>query len=153
MSVQQFKQYVSDNKLEGIDIVELDQETRTAESAAKANGVHVSSIVKSLLVAYGEPLEFCICLVPGDRRLDLERLTKFLGQNCRMATPDEVKSLTGYSIGGVPPLGHVTKVVTYILSGFSRDADVIAAAGSGNSVFRVPYSRLVEITGAIELDI
>src|SRR4029077_14527529 len=82
------------------EVRELADSTRTAKEAAAAVGVEVGQIVKSLVfVDDSGPL---LCLCAGDRRVD----TGKVGVNVRQADGDEVREATGYSIGGVPPLGH-----------------------------------------------
>lgn len=140
MATQTFKNYLEKNNLD-IKVIETTQPTRTAQEAADTHGVPVSNIVKSLLVKVDE--EFKLFLVPGDKRLDLEDLKKrFNTENIRMATADEVKEVTGFSIGGVPPFGHTNPIPTYIEEGFDENKAIAAAAGSGNSVFKTTLSNL-----------
>jgi prolyl-tRNA editing enzyme YbaK/EbsC (Cys-tRNA(Pro) deacylase) len=153
MSVKNFKDYLNSNNLE-IQVIESDQPTHTAEQAAQVHAVPVSNIVKSLLVVCentsleGDEKSFFMILVPGNLRLDLEKwskkLCKSLGGRLKMASPDDVKEITGYSIGGVPPFGHKTPIETYIDEGFNRSQELVAAAGSANAVFRISYDGLKE---------
>jgi prolyl-tRNA editing enzyme YbaK/EbsC (Cys-tRNA(Pro) deacylase) len=135
MAVSQFRQFVQDNNLD-IEIIESEEQTHTAQAAADVHGVPVSNIVKSLLVKTENGFE--IFLTPGDRRLELP-------DNSRMANADEVKEITGYSIGGVPPFGHSSKLVSHIVDGFDEKSDIVAAAGSANSVFRTTLESLRKI--------
>jgi prolyl-tRNA editing enzyme YbaK/EbsC (Cys-tRNA(Pro) deacylase) len=108
------------------------------------HGVPVSNIVKSLLVKVDG--SFKLFLTPGDKRLDMEKVkTDFEAAEVRMANADEVKEITGYSIGGVPPFAHPNKIETHIVEGFDDSIDLVAAAGSGNSVFRIKLSALKDI--------
>ncbi len=142
MAVETFKKYIKEKGIK-LEILESDQSTHTAIDAAKVHGVPVSNIVKSLLVKTDEI--FRIFLVPGDRRLDLESVkNRFNSKVVRMAGPDEVKLITGYSIGGVPPIGHINKLDIQIEEGFDSDSDVVAAAGSNNSVFKCSLDKLKE---------
>lgn len=143
MAVSQFKAFVQKNNLD-VEILETEDATRTAQEAAIAHGVPVSNIVKSLLVKVGD--EYVLFLTPGDRRLDLDSVAKDSStQKVRMATPDEVKEITGYSIGGVPPFGHSVKLRTVVVEGFDPSSTLVAAAGSGNSVFKISLERLKEL--------
>lgn len=151
MSAKVFKRFIEENGISSIVPVELEESTRTAQEAADANGVKVSNIVKSLFLVSEE--QQIIVLVPGDRRLDLEGLSSKLGSKFRMADADTVKKLTGYSIGGVPPFGHKKRFLTYIVEGFDKGTQLIAAAGSSNTVFKVDYDVLVGLCEGIELSI
>jgi Cys-tRNA(Pro) deacylase len=127
-----------------VEIIETKEPTTTAQQAADIHGVPVSNIVKSLVVKVGK--NFKVFLVPGDKRLDFDQLkVQFDSEKVRMATPDEVKEITGYSIGGVPPFGHKRKLDTYIVEGFNKNKVLLAAAGSGNAIFKIGYEELREI--------
>jgi len=118
--------------------------TATAMEAAEAHGVPASNIIKSLVVRAGS--EFLICLCPGDKRLDLKKLGESLGNECvRMATAEEVKKVTGHSIGGVPPFGHKRPLRTIIFPGFNPKQPLWAAAGSSEVNFRITLSALKRV--------
>ncbi|MBI2356493.1 YbaK/EbsC family protein [Candidatus Dojkabacteria bacterium] len=143
MAYSTFQKYIKDNGID-LEIIVTDEPTKTAEQASQVHGVPVSNIVKSLLVNVEGV--FKLFLVPGDRRLDFEEIKRrFNAKDVRMANADEVKDITGYSIGGVPPFGHTTKLVTYVEEGFNKEIELVAAAGSGNSVFKIGYEKLREI--------
>ena len=89
-----------------LKVVELPASTRTAKEAAQAVGAEVGQIVKSL-VFVGERGAY-LFLVSGKNRLDLRKATRLVGGPLRQATPEEVRELTGFAIGGVPPVGHNT---------------------------------------------
>jgi prolyl-tRNA editing enzyme YbaK/EbsC (Cys-tRNA(Pro) deacylase) len=96
-----------------LKIVCLEQTARTAQDAATALGCSVGAIVKSLLFSAGD--NFVLCLVSGDKRCSLNRLKKILDEkDVSMANPDDVKKITGYTIGGVSPVGHLSKLKIYI---------------------------------------
>lgn len=154
MAVAQFQKYLDDKNVNDIHIVEVEESTHTAQQASDVHGVPVSNIVKSLLVRYtGDcAINFALILVPGDKRLDLDAWKeRLVAEDIRMANADEVKSVTGYSIGGVPPFGHVDKngefihLDTYIADGFDGSSELAAAAGSYKAVFKVSLERLKEL--------
>lgn len=151
MSFRRFQEYLDDKGFEHINPLELDKATHTAEDAARVNDVQVSNIVKSLFLV--SDVDEIIVLVPGDRKLDIEKLSEHLGVPYNMSDADTVKDLTGYSIGGVPPFGHKQKFCTYIVKGFDRKTELLAAAGSSNTVFKTDYKTLTEICDAVELPI
>ncbi|WKZ31279.1 MAG: YbaK/EbsC family protein [Candidatus Dojkabacteria bacterium] len=144
MAVTTFKQYLEANDID-VEIIETSEDTHTAQQAADVHGVPVSNIVKSLLLCADEK-QFYLVLTPGDVRLDIEKWKERLGATTlRMANADEVKQNTGYSIGGVPPFGHATQITTYIEEGFDPAIDLVAAAGSAKSVFKITLAKLNEV--------
>ncbi|MDC3373439.1 YbaK/EbsC family protein, partial [Candidatus Pelagibacter sp.] len=111
-----------------LKIICLEQTARTAQDAATALGCNVGAIVKSLLFSTGD--SFVFCLVSGDQRCSLNKLKKIIDKkDVSMAKPDDVKKVTGYTIGGVSPVGHLTKIKIFIDSNLERFTKVFAAAG------------------------
>ena len=128
-----------------LKIVCLEQTARTAQDAATALGCNVGAIVKSLLFSTGD--NFVLCLVSGDKRCSLNKLKKTLEEkDVSMANPDEVKKVTGYTIGGVSPVGHLSKVKIYIDTNLERFTTVFAAAGHPNCVFKIEFNQLANLT-------
>jgi len=120
-----------------VHVRELADSTRTAAEAAAAVGVEVGQIVKSLVfVDERGPL---LCLCAGDRRVDTEKL----GDNVRQARGDEVRDVTGFAIGGVPPLGHDRPVRTVIDASLRRFETVWCAGGTPHAVFPVVTDALI----------
>jgi len=133
---------------------ELPADTSTAEAAARAVDAPVGSIVKSLIfLADDAPL---LVLVAGDRRADVKRMRAELDlskRRLRIAQPAEVFELTGFEVGGVPPLGHRQPLRTLVDRTLGRFEIVWAAAGSPNAVFPIRYAQLVDITQGEVLDL
>ena len=128
-----------------LSIVSLDQTAKTAQDAATALGCNVGAIVKSLLFNSGD--SFVLCLVSGDKRCSLNKLKKILNEkNVSMAKPDDVKKITGYTIGGVSPVGHLSKIRIYVDNNLERFKTVFAAAGHPNCVFKIEYKQLIKLT-------
>lgn len=134
------------------DIRQFPQSTRTAADAAAAIGTTVGQIVKSLVfLADGRPV---LVLTSGANRVDLVKLALVCGAHAvRRATADEVRGMTGFAIGGVPPIGHTTPLVTYLDRDLLRYDVVHAAAGIPTAVFAIAPDRLQVLTGAIAADI
>ena len=131
-----------DSKLK---IICLEQTARTAEDAATALGCNVGAIVKSLLFRTGD--NFVLCLVSGDKRCSLNKLKKIIDEkDVSMAHPDDVKKITGYTIGGVSPVGHLNKVKIYIDNNLERFTTIFAAAGHPNCVFKIDFIQLTKLT-------
>jgi len=131
-----------DSKLK---VIVLNTTARTAKDAATSLKCEVGAIVKSLLFKADDT--FLICLVPGDKRCSLKKLKKILNKkDVRMANADEVKANTGFSIGGVAPIAHLKKLNILIDQSLGRFQSVFAAAGHPNSIFKIEYSQLVQMS-------
>lgn len=145
--VQRVREALAEAGLDPDRVEELPADTSTAEAAARAVGAPVGSIVKSLIfLADGAPL---LVLVAGDRRADLKLLRAELGlskKRLRIARPQEVLEMTGFEVGGVPPVGHHPPLRTIVDDSLGRFDQLWAAAGSGHAVFPVRYERLVAMT-------
>lgn len=126
--------------------------THTAEEAAAAVGAELGQIVKSLVfVAPREDgaLEPILCLVSGPNRVDLPRLAAVTGEpNIRRASAREARDLTGFVIGGIPPIGHARPVRVVMDPDLGRFRSVWAAAGTQNAVFEVPPATLRSLANA-----
>ena len=130
---------------ENLSLVELENSAKTALDAANSLNCEVGAIVKSLLIKIEN--DFLLCLVSGDKRCSLNKLKKISEKkNVRMASADEVKSQTGYTIGGVSPVGHINKIQIFIDNSLSRFTDIFAAAGHPNVIFKINYEKLIQIT-------
>ena len=130
---------------ENLSVIELENSAKTALDAANSLNCEVGAIVKSLLIKIEN--DFLLCLVSGDKRCSLNKLKKISEKkNVRMASADEVKSQTGYTIGGVSPVGHINKIQIFIDNSLSRFKDIFAAAGHPNVIFKINYEKLIQIT-------
>ena len=138
-----------DSKLK---VIVLNTTARTAKDAATSLKCEVGAIVKSLLFKADDV--FLICLVPGDKRCSLNKLKKILNKkDVCMANAEEVKENTGFSIGGVSPVGYIKKLDTLIDKSFNRFKNVFAAAGHPNCVFEINYNELIKITNGSEKEL
>ena len=135
---------------ETLSVTELENTARTALDAAKSLNCEVGAIVKSLLFKNGE--NYFLCLVSGDKRCSLNKLKKFFNsKDLSMASPNEVKEQTGYTIGGVSPIGHANSLQILVDSSLNRFEDLFAAAGHPNCIFKINFKDLIKITnGSIE---
>ena len=136
----------------GIEIRRLDADTSTAQLAAGALGTTVGSIAKSLLfMADDRPV---LVVTSGDRTVDTHRLQEVTGaERVRLARPAEVLSITGYRVGGVPPVAHATSVRVLMDRTLLSYPTVFAAAGAVDAIFPVSPDRLREITAAEVVDV
>ena len=150
-SVKRVQEFIKkfDNKLK---VLVLDTTARTASDAANSLKCEVGAIVKSLL--FRADSSFLICLIAGDRRCSLNKLKKILQKkDVSMANADEVKANTGFSIGGVAPVAHITNLDILIDKSLSRFQYVFGAAGHSNCVFKITYNQLIKITNGFEKEI
>jgi len=135
-----------------LEVISLETSARTAAEAASSLKCEVGAIVKSLLFSADD--KFILCLVSGDKKASLNKLKKNLNiNNMEMAKAEDVKQITGYTIGGVSPVGHLKKVNIYIDKNLDRFNDLYAAAGHPNCVFKISFINLVQITNGSILDI
>ena len=135
-----------------IKVIELEQTARTANDAANSLNTEVGSIVKSLLFRNEE--NFFLCLVSGDKRCSLNKLKKiFNSKDLSMASPDEVKDQTGYTIGGVSPVGHKNKLEILVDESLNRFKNLYAAAGHPNCIFKISFDELLNLTNGVVKDI
>ena len=138
-----------DSKLK---VIVLNTTARTAKDAATSLKCEVGAIVKSLLFKADDT--FLICLVPGDKRCSLNKLKKILNKkDVCMANAEEVKEKTGFSIGGVSPVGYIKKLDILIDKSLNRFENVFAAAGHPNCVFKINYNELIKITKGSEKEL
>ncbi len=130
----------------------FDESTHTAEEAAAAVGAELGQIVKSLVfVTAGDDggLLPILCLVSGPNRVDLARLAAVTGAaDVRRATAREANELTGFTIGGIPPIGHPRPIRVIMDPDLGRYPIVWAAAGTPTAVFPVPPGTLRTLANA-----
>jgi prolyl-tRNA editing enzyme YbaK/EbsC (Cys-tRNA(Pro) deacylase) len=131
-----------------IEVREMPSSTRTAEEAAAACGVTVGQIVKSLVFLGAESGRGYLLLVSGANRVDEQGVAAHLGEALVRPKADAVRDLTGFAIGGVPPLGHANPLATYIDRDLMRYDVVWAAAGTPRAVFAVEPQALRQALGA-----
>ena len=128
-----------------LSIIVLEDSARSAKEAALSLNCEVGAIVKSLLFRTED--YFVLSLVAGDKRCSLNKLKKLTKKkDISMASPEEVKTQTGYTIGGVSPVGHLNKLKILIDNSLERFKELYAAAGHPNCVFKTNLKNLQEIT-------
>ncbi len=148
-SVKRVEKFLKDFD-QSLEIIVLENSARTAQDAATALGCNVGAIIKSLLFKTED--SFILCLVSCDKRCSLTKLEKIKNKKAiSMASPEEVKTQTGYTIGCVSPLGHLNKIEIFIDISLDRFIDLFAAAGHPNCVFKIDLNNIQKITnGKIE---
>ena len=137
---------------ENQEIIILKKSARTAPEAASSLGCEVGAIVKSLLFKTEDT--FTLCLVSGDKKASLNKIKKKLKlKDVSMASADEVKNITGFTIGGVSPIGHSSKINILMDNSLDRFQNLFAAAGHPNCVFKITFNNLEKITNCSIQDI
>ena len=135
-----------------LKIIALDKTARTAKDAANSLKCELGAIVKSLV--FKAENEFLICLIAGDKRCSLNKLKKILNKkDVSMANANEVKQITGFSIGGVAPIGHLKKLDIIVDKSLSRFEYIYGAAGHPDCVFKINYVDLINLTNGLEKEI
>jgi prolyl-tRNA editing enzyme YbaK/EbsC (Cys-tRNA(Pro) deacylase) len=135
-----------------LEVVELPADTGTATRAAEALNTTVDTIVKSLLFVVGD--EPVLVLAAGDRTVETGELERLVGAaKARLARPQEVKEITGYAVGGVPPLAHGRPLRTLVDRHLMQHGIVYAAAGASNAIFAVAPEHLLDLSGGELADI
>jgi len=135
---------------QSLEVIILESSARTAQDAATSLDCNVGAIIKSLLFKTED--SFTLCLVAGDKRCSLNKLKKLKNKkDVSMATPEEVKNQTGYTIGGVSPIGHLNEIEIIIDNSLERFNELFAAAGHPNCVFKINFNNIQKITnGKVE---
>lgn len=132
------------------ELREFDESTKNSALAAQALGCSVAEIAKSV-VFVGE--RTAVVIISGDKRVDGAKLLKVIGAELRIAKPNEVREMTGFPIGGVPPFPHGDGVAVLADASLARFSHVWAAAGTPNSVFRIGTPDLLRLLNTAPVDV
>jgi len=130
----------------GYTVVEHAESTRTAQEAADRAGCELGQIVKSLIFrgkTSGKPI---LVLTSGTNRVDEKRISAYAGESISRADADFVRTVTGFAIGGVPPIGHNQPMETYLDEDFLSYQTIWAAAGTPNAIFELKTEDLQKMT-------
>jgi len=133
-------------------VVEFDESTHTAQEAADAIGCQLAQIAKSIVFrsASGRPV---LVIASGVNKVDEKKIRTLLGEKIERASPDFVKEMTGFEVGGVPPVAHASPVVIYLDEDLKACPTVWAAGGTPNAVFEIGFAQLAEMSGATVADV
>ena len=135
-----------------LSVLVLDSSARTAQDAANSLNTEVGSIIKSLFLRTKN--SFLLCLVAGDKRCSLNKIKKILNEkDVSMGSADQVKEVTGFTIGGVSPVAHLNSLNIYIDQSLSRFKNIYGAAGHPNCIFKIDFVNLQKITNGKVMDI
>jgi Cys-tRNA(Pro) deacylase len=136
------------------ELIYMEADTPTVETAAEALGVHPDQIVKSILcLADGTPV---LVVASGTARLDLKRLADHLGlarKRVKMADAPTVLEISGFEVGAMPPFGHKTKLRTVIDGRVFAQPEVYGGGGDINAMMRIAPAEIVRVTGGEQVDV
>ena len=127
-------------------VIEHAESTRTAEEAAERVGCEVGQIVKSLIFQGKSSGKAILILTSGANRVDVKRIKAHAKEKIGRAEPAFVRECTGYAIGGIPPLGHMNPIETYVDVDLLRFEEIWAAAGTPNAISKMHPSDLEKMT-------
>lgn len=132
------------------EIITLPTSTATSKEAAEALRCPLAQIAKSILFLGDEPV---LVVISGDRRVDIGKLSRLLGGQVKIAPADEVKQVTGFSAGGVPPFPHPQNVKTILDESITRFDEVYTSAGTSDSLMKIKVSELKRLTRGLVADV
>jgi prolyl-tRNA editing enzyme YbaK/EbsC (Cys-tRNA(Pro) deacylase) len=127
-------------------VIEHAESTRTAQEAADRAGCELGQIVKSLIFKGKESGKPILVLTSGANRVDERRISEYAGEPIGRADADFVRAVTGFAIGGVPPVGHLQPMETYLDEDFLQYRTIWAAAGTPNAIFELQTGDLQRMT-------
>ncbi len=130
-----------------ITVIEHAESTRTAQEAADRAGCTLGQITKSLIFKGQQTGKPILVLTSGANRVDEKRITEYAGEPIGRADADFVRAVTGFAIGGVPPLGHAQEMETYLDEDLLQYETIWAAAGTPNAIFELSPADLQKMTG------
>jgi prolyl-tRNA editing enzyme YbaK/EbsC (Cys-tRNA(Pro) deacylase) len=129
------------------EVVELPQSTRTAVEAASAIGCSVEQIAKSIVFRTKRGRVPILVIASGVNRVNEARIAALTGEPVEKADAAYVRERTGFAIGGIPPIGHIEPIHTFVDEDLMAFSEIWAAAGTPNAVFRLDPKGLIAITG------
>lgn len=126
-------------------VIEHTESTRTAQEAADRAGCELGQIVKSLIFMGKESKKPILVLTSGANRVDEKLISEYAGESIGRADANFVRDVTGFAIGGVPPIGHTQKMETYLDEDFLQYQTIWAAAGTPNAIFELKTDDLEKL--------
>lgn len=129
-----------------LQVLELASSTRTAQEAAHSIGCKVGQIAKSLLFKTTKTNKPILIIASGINRVNEKIIAQHIGEEIIKADADFTRNVTGFAIGGIPPIGHAQQVETFIDQDLLHYVNIWAAAGTPHAVFTIPSQKLVSLT-------
>lgn len=134
-------------------VVEFDESTHTAQEAADAIGCALAQIAKSIIFRGAQTGKAVLVIASGASKVDEKKIRALLGEKIERASPDFVKEMTGFEVGGVPPLAHAQACTVYLDEDLKNFPTLWAAGGTPNAVFEIGFEELVSRAGAVVADV
>jgi prolyl-tRNA editing enzyme YbaK/EbsC (Cys-tRNA(Pro) deacylase) len=134
-------------------VVEFGESTHTAQEAADAIGCALAQIAKSIIFRTAQSGKAVLVIASGVNKVDEKKIRALLGEKIERASPDFVKEMTGFEVGGVPPLAHAQACTVYLDEDLKAFPTLWAAGGTPNAVFEIGFDELVSRTGAAVADV
>ena len=134
-------------------VVEFDESTHTAQEAADAIGCALAQIAKSIIFRGAQTGKAVLVIASGASKVDEKKIRALLGEKIERASPDFVKEMTGFEVGGVPPLAHAQACNVYLDEDLKNFPTLWAAGGTPNAVFEIGFEELVSRPGAVVADV
>lgn len=134
-------------------VVEFDESTHTAQEAADAIGCDLAQIAKSIIFRTAQSGKAVLVIASGINKVDEKKVRGLLGEKIERASPDFVKEMTGFEVGGVPPLAHAQACTVYLDEDLKAFPTLWAAGGTPNAVFEIGFEELVSRAGAVVADV
>ena len=135
------------------EVVQMQKTTRTAKDAAQAVGCEVGQIVKSLIFKTKQSRKPILVVASGVNRVNEKVLARQIAEPVRMADPEFVREMTGFAIGGVPPVGHLNPLTIFIDEDLQQYEEIWAAAGTPHAVFKLTPAELKMITNGTVISV
>ena len=135
------------------EVVEMQKTTRTAKDAAQAVGCEVGQIVKSLIFKTKQSRKPILVVASGANRVNEKALARQIAESVKMADPEFVREMTGFAIGGVPPVGHLNPLTIFIDEDLQQYEEIWAAAGTPHAVFKLTPAELKMITNGTVISV
>jgi Cys-tRNA(Pro) deacylase len=151
LGTKDIEEYLRKNKIKGEIVYLKPGEAKTSISAARAMKCSLGQIAKNILLI-GEKSRVLV-ITSGDKRVDLMKISRILGEKFRLATPSEVVEETGYSVGGVPPFGHKKEIKTIIDNSIKRFSFVYTSGGSEDTLMKIDVDELIRACNGELLDV
>jgi Cys-tRNA(Pro) deacylase len=135
------------------EVVQMQDTTRSAEDAARAVGCEVGQIVKSLIFEGKQSHQPVLVVTSGANRVNEKTIGQKLAESIKMANPEFVREMTGFAIGGVPPIGHRHALKIFIDEDLLQYEEIWAAAGTPHAVFKLTPEDLKTITNGTVISV
>ena len=136
-----------------LKVLEFVESTRTSAEAAERVGVTLGQIAKSLIFKGKRSGEAVLVITSGSNRVSEKKVEVLLGEPLGRADPEFVRNITGYAIGGIPPVGHANPVKTFIDQDLFQYEIIWGAAGTPNAVFELTPAQLEQMAGGTVADV